>query len=282
MARITRSQFWKKLIYITELVVALSAALLPILVAGAVLLDRDGRLLGQVFTISSEYERTTIYIKSLLVVVAFIATAILSQRFLHLERIKALLQEIQEREGSDDSISSHLTSMVNYGPFIDNAQAEIVLIGINLTSFLGTYRERINAQLAYGRKITVAIIDHNEANLDAATRRSDVALSRSDYYKSKIETTILEMRQMAATAARHGYRKNVNLILLPYAPTFSIKAFDPNHRLGTILVEIYPHRTADSPPILTFGPKIDDHWYAYFRDQMDTMLESGRPYDLDD
>ena len=42
----------------------------------------------------------------------------------------------------------------------------------------------------------------------------------------------------------------MRLLLLPFAPTFSLKAFDPSDPGGRIVVEMYPHRTPDAPPIV--------------------------------
>jgi len=215
---------------------------------------------------------------------ALIATALFTQRFFQLEKVKLSLAQLQDdlhvKLYPESSISPYLLAGLSLDAYIQGAQKDIVLIGINLTSLLGTYRERINSQLANGRSVTVAIIAPTDDNLDAATKRSDIAPSRAEYYRHKIDASTAELRQMAATARKYGHSGNVKLLLLPYVPTFSIRAFDPGLRSARLVIEIYPHKTADSPPVFVLTPANDRYWFDYFQQQMETMLSDGRKYDL--
>ena len=68
----------------------------------------------------------------------------------------------------------------------------------------------------------------------------------------------------------------MRLLLLPFAPTFSLKAFDPSDPGGRIVVEMYPHRTPDAPPMFILRPAEDRHWYAFFHHQLEIMVKNGR------
>lgn len=260
------------------------AAALPLAFASLILFDRDGTILAGLFGAKTPSDAWSIYLKAIIVLLSLVATAILAQRFVQLEKIKISVASVESMIKSQTlpaAIASDcLFENLDMGPYVESAQSDIVLIGINLTSLLGTYRERLNAQIARGRRLSVGIIDSDPGNLDAATRRSDIALSEADYYRSKLHTSLLELRQMTATAAKIGNGHNLKLVMLPFVPSFSLRGFDINHQTGLIVLEIYPHRTASSPPMVVLRPQTDPHWFRYFKDQIEVMLRDGKEYNL--
>ena len=182
----------------------------------------------------------------------------------------------------EGSISPFLNPSIDFATFIHDTRKEMILIGLNLTTFLGSaYREQINAQLLNGRTITVAIMEPTPANLAAATNRSEVAAGRTDYYRKNIELSIESLREFVERAKKAGGSGRVRLLLLPFAPTFSLKAFDPSDPGGRIVVEMYPHRTPDAPPMFILRPAEDRHWYAFFHHQLEIMVKNGRERPLE-
>ena len=157
----------------------------------------------------------------------------------------------------------------------------MILIGLNLTTFLGSaYREQIDGQLLNGRTITVAIMNPTHANLAAATNRSEIAAGSIEYYRKNIDLSIASLREFVERAKKADGSGRVRLILLPFAPTFSLKAFDPSDLDGRIIVEIYPHRTPDEPPMFILRPAEDKQWYDFFHRQMKIMLKIGHEHSL--
>ena len=149
------------------------------------------------------------YIKALVVLVALVAVAIFSQRFAQLEKIRSSVADIEDTLRSklypEGSISPFLNPSIDFATFIHDTRKEMILIGLNLTTFLGSaYREQINAQLLNGRTITVAIMEPTPANLASATNRSEVAAGRTDYYRKNMELSIESLREFVERAKKAG------------------------------------------------------------------------------
>ena len=150
--------------------------------------------------------------------------AIFSQRFAQLEKIRSSVADIEDTLRSklypEGSISPFLNPSIDFATFIHDTRKEMILIGLNLTTFLGSaYREQINAQLLNGRTITVAIMEPTPANLAAATNRSEVAAGRTDYYRKNIELSIQSLPRVTRES-EEGRRQRPG-----EAPSPSLRAY---------------------------------------------------------
>jgi len=270
-----------------DMIVTFAAAFIPFLIAGLVVFDQKGWVLGNLFDAQTDLDRLSAITKTLIGIVALVAGTMFSQRFLLLEKIRLTLdgveRELREKLYPDGAISPFFIVDMDYAESIEGAKRDIVLIGLNLTTFLGSrYRARIDSQLASGRNVIIAIADPTEANLIAATNRSEVALKKGNYYEQNIQTSIASVKEFYERAKNAGNGDKIKLFLLPFAPTFSIKAFDRELPTGHIVVEIYPHRTPEAAPTFVLRRRSDSYWYEHFQKQVSIVLKSGREYKLTD
>ncbi|HET8643787.1 MAG TPA: hypothetical protein VFM37_17760, partial [Pseudonocardiaceae bacterium] len=113
------------------------------------------------------------------------------------------------------------------------------------------------------------------ANAEAVSRsrKADTA----GFYRHRIASTVDLLRVLSSSAAPASA---LQLRMLPFVPTFGMCMVDGGDSHGRIHVEIYQHRTLEPNPTFTLHADRDGPWYAQFREQFETMWESGRALPL--
>ncbi|MFC4145111.1 hypothetical protein ACFO0M_02475 [Micromonospora mangrovi] len=154
--------------------------------------------------------------------------------------------------------------------------ADIRLVGVTLTRTVRDLLPVLERRLAAGARVRVLLIDTDSGAKVEAVARSRKA-DAVGFYQNRVTATSQLLRVLASAAP---YNDGLQLRLLPFVPAFGMCLIDPDEQHGRIHVEIYQHRTLAADPAFTLNADRDGHWYALFRDQFDTMWESGRPVTL--
>lgn len=196
------------------------------------------------------------------------------------ERIKKFLDRLeQERPSANDFFQK----LPNIDALIQNAD-NIDMCGVTLTSTINRQLSNMRERLRVGAKIRILIVDPNSKALDMSGDRSDTG--EASYYRHRLESTFQDIGYLLKTWRREQKQGiippnegSVSVRLIPFAPSFSILAFDVNRPDSKVLVEIYPHKSPDRSPQFTLDRQRDGDWYRFFVEQFENMWKDAKPWD---
>lgn len=243
-------------------------------------------LVGLFFTTSPDWKSVWINLGTGLLGVA--ALFFLVQRFFLADewglsdRIEQLVRrlELAERPSAEE----FFTKLPDLDPHIRYA-SQIDMCGVTLTSAINKHYGIIRERLQKGATVRLLIVDPDSRALEMSALRSESP--DADYYGKRLEATFNDLHSLCRSLQyfRQGQQTapltgTIEVRLLPFAPSFGIYKFSNDQDNGTVLVEIFPHKSGFvSVPAFALVPERDGKWYSYFVDQFEDMWQSANPWD---
>lgn len=195
------------------------------------------------------------------------------------ERIKSFLDRLeQERPSANDFFQRPLS--IDHE--VQNAD-HIDMCGVTLTSTINRQVSNLRERLQAGADIRILVVDPDSRALDMSGARSDTG--EASYYRHRLESTFQDIEYLLKSWKREQKQPNVSskagsfsVRLIPFAPSFSILAFDVNRPDSRVFVEIYPHKSPDRSPQFILDRQRDGDWHRFFVDQFEKMWKDARPW----
>jgi len=212
----------------------------------------------------------------ILAVLGLIAVSGLWDRNRRLRRIENLTEE------NRDLIADRLNKQVKASDFflaerplsndtLKSANA-IFLLGYSLSRTIRDYHHLLEQQLAAGAEIRVVVIDPEAETLLQAVALESIA-STPETWRRHIEITVTAVRALAQHPHNSG---SIKIGYLPYPPSFGMVMIDPNENHGFCYVDIYHHKSTAPNATFKLEAPNDPTWYAFFREQYETLWDSCR------
>ncbi|MFG1917417.1 hypothetical protein [Micromonospora sp. NPDC048898] len=186
--------------------------------------------------------------------------------------VKQLGWEIGDRASAD-----RLLGLSTPGVGFDlHLASDIRMTGVTLARTLRNHYAALQARLAAGATVRIALIAPHEATLAEAARRSTVA-SNPSMFEHRLRATLDLVDALAEQAATGTGRLEVRL--LDFVPAFGLLAIDPKTSNGEAQVDIYSHRCGVPEPTLSLHADRDPRWFGHFLAEFDRIWAIGKPYE---
>ncbi len=165
--------------------------------------------------------------------------------------------------------------------YVQSAE-QIDLCGVSLTSTINKQFSTLRERLQEGCNVRLIVIDPaNSQAVEMSGLRSEAR--DTDYFHRKLAATFEDIQYLHKSWEEYKTHApettgKLAIRLLPYAPSFGLKAFDTHQPQGMVFVEAYPHKTASKVPHFELTQQRDGAWYQYFVDQFAKMWRDSTPW----
>ena len=185
------------------------------------------------------------------------------------ERVQHLLNRLERERPKTEKF---FQKMPEISPQIHEADG-IDLCGVSLTSTISKQFTQLYDGLAQGKPVRILIVDPRTTAVEMANARSES--QDMAYYKKRLDASfgdIAYLWQKREALVEEGRAGELQVRLMPYAPSFGLFVFHTAHSKGKMHVEVYPHhRGYGAPPVFYLDESDDQHWYKYFLNQFEDM-----------
>lgn len=195
------------------------------------------------------------------------------------------LEQLDSRFVDRPSAIAFFREPTNINSYFQAAN-EINMCGLTLTSTLNTQLSNLRQRLKDGAKIRVLIADPDSLAFEMSGARSETG--EAHYYRHRLESSFQEIGYLVNSWKRYQQEQidspnigEFSVRLIPYAPSFSILGFDVKQPDGTVIVEMYQHKTPDKSPVFVLNPQRDENWYSFFVDQFERMWKDAKELKLE-
>jgi hypothetical protein len=147
---------------------------------------------------------------------------------------------------------------------------ELWLSGYNLTRTIVTHMKLIEEKVERGEKVKILLLDPKAAALTYANRTLHYTVA-DEQHRQWIENTLNNLHLIAKSN-----KSNIEVRLIDFPLSFSIKAMDIMTPSGKIYVKMYEYRVKTEGPRIFLTTK-DERWYEYYRDQILALWDDAKP-----
>ncbi len=156
---------------------------------------------------------------------------------------------------------------------LDLLQAEsILIVGVSLSRTVKTYYDMLQAKLARGHHVRILLLDPGGHAVEMADLR---AHGRNDPERLRLHlrSALADLADLEQNASG---RLEVRTIDFPLS--FGLFGVDLDGPDGILFIEHYPFRTpgGSMPKFVLYAR--DGRWYEHFRQEVQSMWESGEPW----
>jgi hypothetical protein len=165
------------------------------------------------------------------------------------------------------------------------AATHIDLCGMVLSTTLNEHFGDLRQQLQRGATIRLLVANPDSLALEMSALRSETP-SDVDYYVQRLRSSFNDIAYLhrswvdyQANQGNSSAKGGFAVRLLPYAPSFGVRAFGDEAGYSTVVVEVYPHGSGyTSKPVFVLTPERDGLWCDYFTNQFEEMWKGAIPW----
>ena len=212
-----------------------------------------------------------------LVVVALLATSELVERLRRVHRIQEVCEKtytlVEHHIGDRTSATKFFHAGIP--PLNEHFMHAntIDICGVTLSRTVREYFSIFEKRLRAGCSLRFLVIDPESQAAQQAAARS-YAAKDPQLYVERVNTSLEFLRLLANLPDVKG---EVEIRLLPFAPSLGLVIVDGDQPFGSVFVEIYQHMSIDPCPSFVLEPSRDGRWYEFFKDQFRRMWDASRP-----
>ncbi len=150
---------------------------------------------------------------------------------------------------------------------------ELWIVGTNLRRTMVTYYSMLEQKLKRGDTIRVLVMNPDGESIEISVSRSYRPVD-AETGRSNIRQTLNELCTLKEMSPN-----NIEIRTLDYPLHFGGFVMSPDSSSGSIYLEHYAFKMSawDSPKLILRHQ--DRHWYNFFKTQIQTMWDSGTPWE---